>query len=91
MTYFFMDELTLPLEFYTIAETAKMLNTRERNVKSMIQNGILETVNVSGMTKVTKASIDSVLPNQVNESNPDVKKDTNPHKNDNVRRNLSQR
>lgn len=76
------------LEAYTITEAAKRIGIHERNVRELIREGQLSTINVGDKIKVTGKSIEELLPGFKNDPNPDMekKKQFNPNATNDISR-----
>jgi len=72
------------LTFYTVTEAAKILGIHERNVRELVRQEQLEAAYLNGDIKITKKSMDELLPGFKNDPNPDqeVKKQRHPVKKD---------
>lgn len=72
------------LTFYTVTEVAKILGIHERNVKELVRQEQLEAIYLNGDIKISKKSMDELLPGFKNDPNPDqeIKKQRHPVKKD---------
>ena len=76
--------MTTDLTIYSITEAAKILGIHERNVRELVRQEQLKAVYLNGDIKITKESMDELLPGFKNDPNPDqeVKKQRHPVKKD---------
>lgn len=76
--------MTTDVTLYTVTEAAKILGIHERNVRELVREGQLEAAYINGDVRVTKDSMDKLLPGYKNDPNPDqeIKKQQHPVKYD---------
>lgn len=69
------------MNYYTITEAAQKLGIHERNVRALIREGQLKTVDIGGKMKIDEDSILNIIPGFRDDPNPDVQPKKQFHQN----------
>lgn len=60
------------MDYYTITEASKILGIHERNIRDLIRQNQLQTKEIGNKIKISKESMDNLIPGFRDDPNPDV-------------------